>query len=207
MAKSKDDFTWLDDTGSSKYTAKDLTTIKEALELQGAKFILSASEKIRAYQSINTGKLLTKGLKTKYTLSGGEQALELYMIYYGDFVNKGVKGWGDSSNAPDSPYQYKTKGMSKEGRQSIKNAIESGKMKVRNVSGYKVGLETKSNDKKSLIDTQVDTMVYLIKKYGIKKRPFFSEAFEETFGTFPEELKKAIGKDLVVKILKMNTQK
>ena len=99
--------------------------------------------------------------------------LTITMLDYYDFVNEGVKGVKSSKNASTSPYKFKNYGMNAEGRASIKNYILSGKAKVtdkKTMGRTVLGLERKGVQfakKKSLIDRQVDTLIYNIKKYGI----------------------------------------
>ena len=96
--------------------------------------------------------------------------LTITMLDYYDFVNEGVKGVKSSKNASTSPYKFKNYGMSPDGRASIKKYILSGKAKVSATEGDKargIGLERKGvkfSKKKSLIDRQVDTLIYNIKK-------------------------------------------
>ena len=111
---------------------------------------------------------------------------EIRMLDYYDFVNKGVKGVKSSRNAPNSPYKYKNYGMSVEGRASIKRYIESGKAKV-SIKQKAVGYENKNI---SLVDAQVNTMVYNIKKYGIKQTGYFDAAIEKVFKNFSTKFHK-----------------
>ena len=123
---------------------------------------------------------------------------EIRMLDYYDFVNKGVKGVKSSRNAPNSPYKYKNYGMSVEGRQSIKRYIESGKAKV-SIKQKAVGYENKNI---SLIDAQVNTMVYNIKKYGIKQTGYFDAAIEKVFKNFSTKISQAIGRQIAIEIIR-----
>lgn len=123
---------------------------------------------------------------------------EIRMLDYYDFVNKGVKGVKSSRNAPNSPYKYKNYGMSVEGRQSIKRYIESGKAKV-SIKQKAVGYEQKN---KSLIDAQVEQMVYNIKKYGIKQTGYFDAAVEKVFKNFSKNISQAIGRQIAIEIIR-----
>jgi hypothetical protein len=98
--------------------------------------------------------------------------------------------------------------MSKEGRASLKQYLLSGKAKVRNVKKA-IGQERKFSKiskgvKKSLIDQQVDTLIYNIKKYGIKTTRYFDDAFEEAFAdldvTVSEQMADAITISIVKKV-------
>ena len=132
--------------------------------------------------------------------------LTITMLDYYDFVNEGVKGVKSSKNASTSPYKFKNYGMSAEGRTSIKNYILSGKAKVRSTGGDKargIGLERKGvqfSQKKSLIDRQVDTLIYNIKKYGIKKTDYFTDAFEKVFANWEKDMGEALGEDVALSL-------
>jgi hypothetical protein len=132
--------------------------------------------------------------------------LTITMLDYYDFVNEGVKGVKSSKNASTSPYKFKNYGMNAEGRASIKNYILSGKAKVRSTGGDKargIGIERKGvqfSQKKSLIDRQVDTLIYNIKKYGIKKTDYFTDAFEKVFANWEQDMSEAFGEDVALSL-------
>ena len=124
--------------------------------------------------------------------------IKISMINYYNFVNKGVKGVDDSSNAPNSPYQFETYGMPKKAREGIKKYILTGKARVRLETGKKtiIGAQKKS----ASINSQVQTMVYLIKKWGIKTTNFFDNATERVTKDLSDDLMYLIGKTIIVKI-------
>jgi hypothetical protein len=132
--------------------------------------------------------------------------LTITMLDYYDFVNEGVKGVKSSKNASTSPYKFKNYGMSPDGRASIKNYILSGKAKVtdkKTMGRTVLGLERKGvkfSQKKSLIDRQVDTLIYNIKKYGIKKTDYFTDAFEKVFANWEQDMAEAMGEDVALSL-------
>jgi len=142
--------------------------------------------------------------------------LTITMLDYYDFVNEGVQGWYSSKNASTSPYSYKRKAKTNSNGQfqaSIKQYILSGKAKVRNTGSDKargIGLERKGVQfakKKSLIDRQVDTLIYNIKKYGIKKTDYFTDAFEKVFANWEQDIAEAIGEDVALSLQLKSSKK
>jgi hypothetical protein len=142
------------------------------------------------------------------TVSDDGNKLTIEMLDYFDFPNEGVKGWGSSKNAPNSPYTYRRKAKTNSNGQfqaSIKRYILDGKAKVSNVK-EPVGLE-KRNKKKSLLDRQADTLIYLIKRYGIKTTEYFNDAFEETFKDIDVVMGEALGIDIEMNIQSVSNKK
>ena len=125
--------------------------------------------------------------------------LKISMIDYYDFVNKGVKGVDSRKNSPNSPYQYKTYGMPKSARRGIKQYIESGKASISVVNEKKttIGAEKK---RISLIDLKTNTLVYLIKKYGIKTTNYFDIATESVSKNLGEDIMYLLGKTIAIQI-------
>jgi len=142
---------------------------------------------------------MLKGVDPEVSKDGN--TLRIYMANYYDFVNKGVKGVKGSKNAPNSPYQYKNYKMSDEGRKSIKEYINKGKAKIKVATKKNtvnaVGLEKK---KVSLIDLKTETLIYLIKKWGIKTTNFFDEATEQVQKAMIEDLGEVMAQTIVIQI-------
>ena len=184
--------------GSSKEQFKSFVA-SNVLEQYGVEF-KAELERIMSQRQIFASGQLADSINPKIDSDG--KKLTITMLDYYDFVNEGVKGVKKSSNAPNSPYKFKNYGMNAEGRASIKNYILSGKAKVSNkqVRGKTtIGLEKKGvkmSEKKSLIDRQVDTLIYNIKKYGIKKTDYFTDAFEKVFANWEQDMADAFGEDV-----------
>lgn len=140
----------------------------------------------------------------------GVTIFRLRMLDYYDYPNEGVKGVRSSQNAPNSPYQYKNYGMPDSGRASLKKYIQSGKAKISSVMNDKalgIGGEKKGvrfAEKKTLIDRQVDTLAYLIKRFGIKTTNYFTDAFNETFKNFEVKMAEALETDIVITFERIN---
>jgi hypothetical protein len=179
-----------------------LTVTEKLLAQYGAAFKLELAESMRIKQVVASGKL-ADSITPEITSGDGYTLLQIRVLDYYDFVNKGVKGVKSSANAPNSPYQYKNYGMSKEGRQSLHDYVTSGRAKISSVSKDKargIGLERKGINlsTKDLVDEQVATLGYLIKAYGIKATNYFTDAFDKVFKDFDVVMADAVGRDIVL---------
>jgi hypothetical protein len=175
--------------------------VTNVLEKYAILFEQNLSKVSRDVKNVASGDLLDS---FDYQISPDGNTLQLFLADYYDYTNKGVKGVKYSSNAPLSPYQYKNYGMSADGRRSIKKYIQDGKAKIRDIekTQYKrAGLEAK---KTSLIDTQVDNLIYLIKKHGIKATYYLDKTIEITFKDIGEKLGEAVAKDITFTINTLN---
>lgn len=169
---------------------------QSVLEQYGKDFIALLQKNIKDRQIVASGKLESNiGLD----IDEAGKNMTITMLDYFDFPNEGVQGVKFKKNAQGSPYKFKNYGMNAEGRASIKEYIQSGRAKISDT--YKAkrpkGLEKK---KKSLIDTQTDQLIYLIKKHGIKRTEYFNDAFDTVFSTFAEDMAKAYGEDVALNI-------
>mgnify|MGYP006267597253 CR=1 FL=1 len=179
----KENVDWLDETGKD-WDLMPQDEINSAVKRLAADLINNIQQNIRNRGINDSGKMVSDdSFGTNIISDGDKEILELFMVYYADYVNKGVKGWGSSKNAPNSPYQFKSKGMSEDGRKSIMASIQRGKLKLTDTSKTKVqiGLEKKYKNK---IESQADRMIWLIKKYGIKQTAFLDDAIQKTIKEF-----------------------
>ena len=182
------------------------------LEQYGAELLTNISYFANNKGVVGSGDLLSS-MVPELTEENGIDIFRLRMLDYYDYPNEGVKGVNSSSNAPGSPYQYRNYGMSSEGRASLKRYILSGKAKITSVrndkalgkGGEKIGVAF--SNKKALIDQQVDTLAYLIKRFGIKKTNYFTDAFNKTFQNFEVDMMEAAGRDIVITFNRLNKRK
>ena len=175
----------------------DLNNPTLALFSKYATIFLESIEKQIKEKNINASGSLSDNIGVTANEDGS--GIKITMVDYYDYVNKGVKGIDSFSNASKSPYKYKTYGMPKSGRDNIKKYIQSGKAKINVVNTKKttIGAEKK---KISLIDLKTNTLVYLIKKYGIKTTNYFDIATETVAKDLGDDLMYLIGKTIVVRI-------
>lgn len=173
------------------------------LEQYGAEFKLELERLMKERQIAGSGALMDS--INPQVINDGNKLIVTMLDYY-DFVNEGVRGVRSSKNASTSPYKFKNYGISAEGRESIKKYILSGKAKIRSTGGdkargYKLEKKgVKMSEKKSLIDEQVDTLIYNIKKYGIKKTDYFTDAFEKVFANWERDMAEAFGEDFALSL-------
>lgn len=170
--------------------------VTKALDKAAIVFLKNLEANIKSAQFNGSGSLLSTAT---YRKSDDGKSVDIILNDYFDYVNQGVRGVRSSKNAPNSPYKFKNFGMSADGRQSIKNYIQSGRAKIRSVKQDKalgIGTERKS---KALIDVQTDTMIYLIKKYGIKATNYFTKAVQKSNKDIQLIMAEAVGKDFILK--------
>ncbi len=174
--------------------APDGQIVQDALVTSARYFLDVLAKKVNQYQLVNTGDLTTKRKIEEI----GKNQVDVKLPYYYDFINKGVRG-ARSKQPASSPYSFKDSyTMSPEGRKNIKSLIDNGKAKLRVVQpGREVGLERK---RRSVADIQLDTLIFRIKSYGIKKRPYFDEALAESRKEIASIVGKAYGKEITLSI-------
>lgn len=181
----------------------------KVLAQYGAEFKLKLADYMNRRQVVGKG-TLQDSINPQIVEQPGQTTLQVKILDYYDYPNEGVQGVRSSANAPGSPYRYNNYGMSKEGLKSIRQYILDGKAKVRNIRNDKaagIGLERKGisfKPKKSLIDRQVDQMVWGIKAFGIKKTGYFTDAFKDVFKDFAVVMSEAVGRDIIVTLQKLN---
>lgn len=172
------------------------------LEQYGAEFAKVLAENIKQRGIVSSGALADNIFSQ---MSQDRKTLTIRMLDYYDYVNEGVQGVKSSRNAAGSPYKFKSYGMNAEGRKSIKKYIESGKAKISSTVNDKargIGLE-----KKSLIDRKVDNLIYMIKKYGIKKTNYFTDTIKTVFADFEAQMGEALGLDVKINLESLNKKK
>lgn len=176
-------------------TIGEETGLSKILLEWGDRFMKNLAQTAKEEKVVATGNMLSD---FEFELVNNNTGLQIKLLNYYDYPNKGVRGVKSTKNAPSSPYKFKSLyTMSPEGRSSLKRYIEEGRAKIATVksSGTLVGLEQK---KKPLIDIQVDTLIYNIKKYGIKATNYFDRAVQMTFNNeFYVSMAEAVGKDII----------
>lgn len=190
----------------------EFNAVNSILEQYGAELLKNINKFGNNKGVVGSGELLSN-LIPEIVEQDGVTTFTLRMLDYYDYPNQGVKGVDSSKNAPTSDYQYKNYGMSESGRASLKKYIQSGKAKITSVmndkalgkGGEKIGVSFAS--KKTLIDKQVETLAYLIKRFGIKTTNYFTDAFNKTFENFEISVAEAVGTDILITFERINLNK
>lgn len=193
---------FLTSTGSERFTIVDANEIGQVLA-ERAKIFKDEWIRVVNQKNIIASGNIERDL-TFYLENEPESAtLFIEFPYYAKFVDRGVKGVRSSRNAPDSPFQFKNYGMSQDGRASLKKWLSSGKAKVssRDVKRYGAVRTEKKFQKISEADSKLNTLIYNIKKYGIKKRNFITPVVNKSLEGFEQELADVIGKKVSIVIL------
>jgi hypothetical protein len=185
--------------------------VASLLEQYGAELLTNISYFGNNKGVVGSGDLLNS-MVPELTEENGVDIFRLRMLDYYDYPNEGVRGVASSSNAPSSPYQYRNYGVPLSMKDSLKKYILSGKAKIQSVKndkalgkgGEKIGVAFSN---KTLIDKQVDTLAYLIKRFGIKKTNYFTDAFNKTFQSFEVDMVEAAGRDIVITFNRLNKRK
>lgn len=190
----------------------EFNAVNSILEQYGAELLKNINKFGNNKGVVGSGELLSN-LIPEIVEQDGVITFTLRMLDYYDYPNQGVKGVDSSKNAPISDYQYKNYGMSESGRASLKKYIQSGKAKITSVmndkalgkGGEKIGVSF--SKKKELIDRQVETLAYLIKRFGIKTTNYFTDAFNKTFENFEISVAEAVGTDILITFERINLNK
>jgi len=192
---------FLDKKNSQDFIEVQAKDIGEFL-LQRANVFKEAWEEILNSKNIVASGDITKNLDFAVVEKPNEIELNISFVPYATYVDRGVKGVMSDRNAPDSPYQFRNFGMSKEGRRSISKWLKTAKAKVRTTDVKKYGaVNTERKFKKiSDQDSKLNTAIYMIKRFGIKKRNFINPVLQKTLEGFEQELANRIGKNVIINI-------
>jgi hypothetical protein len=181
----------------------EFTVVNSVLEQYAAEFLKNISYYANNKKVVSSGDLINS-MVPEIIEGNGSIVFRLKMIDYYDFPNEGVKGVGSTRNAPKSPYKYRNYGVPQSMKDSLKKYIQSGKAKITSVMNDKAlgkGGERKGlrfAGKKTLIDTQVATLGYLIKRFGIKSTNYFTDAFNKTFEDFEVKMFEAVESGIII---------
>jgi len=181
----------------------EFSVVNGVLEQYAEEFLKNISYYANNKKVVSSGDLINS-MVPEIIEGNGSIVFRLKMIDYYDFPNEGVKGLRSSKNAPKSPYRYRNYGVPQSMKDSLKKYIQSGKAKITSVMNDKAlgkGGERKGlrfAGKKTLIDTQVATLGYLIKRFGIKSTNYFTDAFNKTFEDFEVKMFEAVESGIII---------
>lgn len=194
--------------GAQKEDLTKLPLMEQLLIQSAANFIIKVQENINALGISDTGTLSDDISEGELTKQGGKYSIEVgypsnsKAAKYYDFVNKGVKGI--KSGTPNSPYAFKTLGVSSAMQNNILSWVKRnnirGDVAITKRQAKRESLSTmvsKANNQKSL----AYAIAKGIKKKGLKKTGYFDNAVSSIFGgDFTTAVSKILGQDIRILI-------
>lgn len=185
------------DRGSFK--APNLNTVEAMLALYAEEFLKAADDNLNKNNSVQSGSL-SDSFRFEVKFMGRKVQMLFYAADYYDYVNEGVQGVKGGLNTT-SPYKFKFLTPSLTHVQAIEKWIREGKKKiqVRDIKYGKTKQESKAITEKNL----AYVIARAIKRRGLKRTGFWSEAFDDTFKDFGLQMAKVLGVDIRVDLQQM----
>lgn len=128
---------------------------------------------------------------TDVTKNGSIYEIGIMAPDYASYQDEGVNGWAVNRG---SRFQFRTKGVSDDMRNSIAAWLKKEGTSYRNV---KVAVSKREARGMDALNQKAQTVAYMIKRQGIKPTKFWSEATEEMNQYFETELATAVKIDIV----------
>jgi hypothetical protein len=152
------------------------------------KYVIQQSRSNLSRTDKNVSKQLYNSINGKFKVS--KNSIEGYfeMEKYGEFQDKGVKGFRSSSKAPNSPFQFgKSFGS---GNGGLTKGIENW------VTRRRLQFKDRQTGKFLTYKSTAFIITRSIYAKGIKPSEFFSKPFEAGFKKLPDDLIESYGLDV-----------
>jgi hypothetical protein len=185
---------FLDDIGTEE-ELQPRDTFSEIILLAG-EFVEDAQANLNSSNSNASGNLSSSLELGEPEVSGNIFKVDLFMNFYGQFVNKGVKGTKSGSGL----YAFKHDFPSKDMIDALREWAKSGKFKTTNTNAQKT---ISKNEKKNASIGKLDNMYALarsIKQKGIAPTGFLDKAAETTSQKVQDRLGLALKIDIIESI-------
>ncbi|WP_343668719.1 hypothetical protein [Chitinophaga sp.] len=123
------------------------------------------------------------------------------MLYYGDFVDKGVKGVGPGNKNTSSPYSFKNKYVP----ESMRNALvkwlqEKNDLSDRVTKKGIMGAHADENGVRPNVNAIAAAIGTIVKQKGLAARPFKQKALDRIVEGLKRDLGAALAKDIAINI-------
>lgn len=174
----------VDSIGVSKDGFKSRQTISE-LELLAGEFIDDAQSNLNATNSISSGDLSKSIQADKPRASPGKVTVDIEMLFYGQFVNAGVKGLQSGSST--AGYSFKTPYPSEGMIAAIQDWVDRGKISTRTVKAARA-YGAHEIKQQSIGGSLAWPIAYIIKQKGLKPTGFLDKAQATTEAKVEERL-------------------
>ncbi len=171
-----------------------------------AEFIKNAEDNLRKTDSITTGNL-TDSINFELTTTKSGYTIDFTILDYYKFVDKGVKGAGQSRKNNTSPFKFKFIKPSKSHVIAIEKWIIRNRLTAtaRDLKGG-MGRERKAIDATKGRKSLAYAIATSIKKDGLYETGFWSDALTDTFKDFGVRLSEALGRSVTINLQQMADQ-
>jgi len=170
-----------------------------------SEFLTAAADNLNKTNSVTTGNLVESLDFDLQTTSTG-YIINFKALDYYKFVDLGVRGAGASSKNSKSPYKYTDKMPP---IAPIEKWIKNNRLTARAADVKKyggIGRETKSINAKISNKSLAFLIARSIKNEGLKATNFWSDALEETFKDFGQNLSAALGRSVTINLQQLANQ-
>jgi len=187
---------------SLRVDMSELSEFEIELSRYITEFLTTASDNLEKTNSISTGDL-NKSLDFELIKNKNGYLINFKALEYFKFVDKGVRGSGESRKNRTSPYSFKNKmpPMSHIKKWIVDNGLVAKAMDVRKYG--KTRRETKAINSETKVNTLAFLIARSIKNNGLTATNFWSDAFEKTFADFGQRMSAALGKTISVSLEQM----
>jgi hypothetical protein len=173
-----------------------------------AEFIKNAEDNLKESNSNTTG-ALTDSLDFDLTTTATGYTINLNALDYYKFVDEGVRGAGRSLKNNTSPYKFKFLNPSKSHVTAIEKWIIRNRLVSRVSDIQKYGATKRES--KSIGPTKgrrglAYVIAKSIKNDGLRATNFFTDALNDTFKDFGQNLSKALGASITINLQQMADQ-
>lgn len=185
---------FLDNIGTGKEGFAPRQSLTEIFLLAG-ELIEDAQDNLNKSNRNASGKLSASLIADDPTQTANTVAIDVLMNFYGQFVNKGVKGTRSGSST--AGYSFRNEGVSKGMLKEIQEWIEKGKLSTRSVTKYK-GAGRHEKKQKSI--AQIDAAYAVarsVKQHGMKASGFLDKAVLTTKNKVSDRLSAALRIDVI----------
>lgn len=182
---------FLDDLGSEE-TLQPRETFSEIILIAG-EMVEDMQDNLNKSNTNASGNLSASIQLGEPEVSGKLFKVDVYMNYYGQFINKGVRGTKSGSGL----YAFKHDFPSKSMVDAIREWIKAGKLKVTNTNPKKT---ISKNEKKNASIGKLDNAYAVarsIKQHGIKPTGFLDKAVDSTITKVKDRLGLALKIDII----------
>lgn len=185
---------FLDSLGGDKDGLQPRETFSEIIILAG-ELVEAAQDNLNGTNSNASGKLSASLIAGEPVQVGNVLRVDMLMNYYGQFVNKGVKGTKGGSSTAGYSFKYDT--PSRKMVDAIKGWQKNGKASTTNTNAKK---STSRNEKKNASIAAIDSAYAIarsIVQKGLKPTGFLDKAIITTQGKVQDRLGAALKIDII----------